>query len=155
MGCFQNLITISPSKFSSTFTILYLLPIYNSQIWGLHDTTNSHQILPLQKAAPRTPSIPIFTNLEILNFFNMEVWTSFLYLNIKIKIFQVIFLKHWQIHSTLEITTLVFSRYLQLKLKTMTRILYQNLLFNNWIIPLLILVKCLLSNSSLSYTSFT
>ena len=46
---------------------------YSCQIWGLHDNTNSHRILTLQKAAlrlitfsaPRTPSNPIFSNFGI------------------------------------------------------------------------------------------
>ena len=52
---------------------------YACQIWGLCDNFITHQIFTLQKAAlrfitfsePRTPSNPIFCNLQMLNFFDL------------------------------------------------------------------------------------
>ena len=52
---------------------------YACQLWGLCDNSVTHRILTLQKAAlrlitfsePRSPSAPIFAELEILKFFDL------------------------------------------------------------------------------------
>jgi hypothetical protein len=52
---------------------------YACQVWGLRDTSVTHRILTLQKLAlrlitfskPRSPSSPIFSELGILNFFDL------------------------------------------------------------------------------------
>ena len=52
---------------------------YASQIWGLYDNTVTHRILTLQKTAvrlitfsnPRSPSLLIFSELELLKFFDL------------------------------------------------------------------------------------
>ena len=68
----KTLINVYHSIFSSHMR-------YACQIWGLRDCTVTHRILTLQKAAvklmtfnhPRSPSAPIFANLEILKFFDL------------------------------------------------------------------------------------